>query len=516
MNCSLILRIPILIVKFLLSLLFIFNFQVAIANNIILSNGNIIDNNIIISIAWDNSWNLTNSGGNFDAVWVFLKGKNSSGQWVHVDLSNISSKHTAESPLSIEAVIDGKGVFVKNGTDGINNIPSTPISLYALSNLSNFSEIRVFAIEMVYIPKKSFYFGDGASISSIANSEGNPILINSESEIMGTDLSLFNPNSQFSPQSLPTSIPANFPKGFDSFYIMKYEISQIQYVDFLNTLSYTQQQNRTALPPSSTIGKHVMVNLNQPDSLYRNGIVIQQSGIPSSQSAVYAVNANGNSIFNNDDDGLNRAANFLNWGDISAYLDWAALRPLTEMEYEKACRGPQTPIAGEFAWGTSLVTNANNPIYDGTVFEGVSNIIAPESGLANHGNLVASQGWGLRGVLRTGFAANQGSTRLEAGASYYGVMELSGNVWEHTIMIAGGGELFIGNFGDGLLNENGDANQDSWCNPNTSAGVLLKGGGWGSTISSVGSWRDLATSDRFYSHLKPTTRRNSSGGRGAR
>lgn len=119
-------------------------------------------------------------------------------------------------------------------------------------------------------------------------------------------------------------------------------------------------------------------------------------------------------------------------------------------------------------------------------------------------------------MLRTGFAATASSSRIDAGAAYYGVMEMSGNVWEQTIMIGAGGELFTGLLGDGSIDENGNANQQGWCNPNTALGVLIKGGAWGSAISDVGSWRDLAVSDRFYSHLKPSTRRNTLGGRGGR
>jgi formylglycine-generating enzyme required for sulfatase activity len=370
---------------------------------------------------------------------------------------------------------------------------------------------------MVNIPEGNYYFGDGASISSLADSDGKPILVGSEQEISGENISIVNPNSQSEPNPLPNRIETDFPKGFNSFYIMKYEVSQLQYVDFLNTLTYNQQLNRTSSPPSSAPGTYVMINPAQPDSLYRNGIVLEIPGIQSANPAIYAMDLNANGVYFDVEDGLHRAANFLNWADLSAYLDWAGLRPITEMEFEKACRGSNNqPIAGEFAWGTNLITNANSPTNDGTLFEAVSEVPSSGSGLANHGNFVFTEGWGLRGVLRSGFAAQENSTRLEAGASYYGVMELSGNVWEQTIMIAAGGENFTGNFGDGQLAENGDANQPSWCNPSTSSGVLLKGGGWGSTISDVGSWRDLAVSDRFYSHIKPISRRNTVGGRGGR
>jgi formylglycine-generating enzyme required for sulfatase activity len=42
--------------------------------------------------------------------------------------------------------------------------------------------------------------------------------------------------------------------------------------------------------------------------------------------------------------------NILSWFDVAAYLDWAALRPMTELEFEKVCRGPENRIAGEYAW----------------------------------------------------------------------------------------------------------------------------------------------------------------------
>ncbi len=43
------------------------------------------------------------------------------------------------------------------------------------------------------------------------------------------------------------SLPAAFPKGYAAFYIMKYEISQEQYVGFLNKLTQTQQTARTGI-----------------------------------------------------------------------------------------------------------------------------------------------------------------------------------------------------------------------------------------------------------------------------
>ncbi len=486
------------------------------ANNLIISNANINGNTIELEISWDNAWNFLQQGGSSDATWLFVKGKNSSGVWVHIDLSIEAKNYTRMPSLTIETVSDGKGVFVYGQANGSYNITTTPISLNSTTNLSAFTDVRVFAIEMVHIPQGEYFLGDGVSISSLGDTNGNPFLITSEAAINGDELSIINTNEQFTPETLPTLIPDNFPKGYKWFYVMKYELSQVQYVDFLNTLSFTQQQKRTSFSPTSPSGTFAMVNPNQPDSLYRNGIAISVSGSVSGTPAIYAMDGNANGIFNEEDDGLHRAANFLSWGDLSAYLDWAALRPITEMEYEKICRGEYEPIAGEFAWGTTMVTNAINPINDGTVFESVSDVPLAGSGLANHGNVVAIDGWGLRGVLRNGFAANESTNRVESGAAFYGVMEMSGNVWEYTVMVSDEGVLYSGTCGDGFLDDNGNANQPYWCNSDSAFGVLLKGGAWGSTISEVGSWRDLAISDRFYSHIKPTMRRSTTGGRGGR
>lgn len=503
-------------VLFLLAFSIGFLCEISNANNLSISNGSVEGNAISFEIGWDNSWNLNSQQGNHDAVWVFLKGRNPSGLWVHIDLSTLATSHSAISPLAVQPVTDGKGVFIYPQEQGVFHHSPSPIILTAESSLTSFSEIRVYGIEMVHIPEGDFFIGDGVSVSSLSNANGEPVKISSENALIPLNLMVNNPNSQFTPHELASSLPAEFPKGFASFYAMKYEVSQLQYADFLNTLTYNQQKSRTASAPNSSKGTYVMINPYQPDSLYRNGIVIVEPGTSTGKRAVYGVNASKDNEYNGANDGQHRAANFLSWADLSAYLDWAALRPMTELEFEKACRGTIAPVAGEFAWGTSLVTNANTPVDDGTIFETVSDVPASGSGLANHGTFIATEGWGLRGVLRNGFAATQSSNRVEAGATYYGVMEMSGNVWEQTVMVGGGGEAYKGNPGDGSLDEGGNANQTSWCNPSTASGVLLKGGGWGSTISEVGSWRDLAVSDRFYSHLKPSTRRNSVGGRGVR
>ncbi|MFN3345365.1 MAG: hypothetical protein ACK412_06920 [Chloroherpetonaceae bacterium] len=50
------------------------------------------------------------------------------------------------------------------------------------------------------------------------------------------------------------------------------------------------------------------------------------------------------------------------------YLAWSGLRPMTELEFEKACRGVEKGVPGEFAWGNASAVAATsiNGNEDGT------------------------------------------------------------------------------------------------------------------------------------------------------
>ena len=55
-----------------------------------------------------------------------------------------------------------------------------------------------------------------------------------------------------------------------------------------------------------------------------------------------------------------RTCNFLSWQDGYAYAGWAGLRPMTELEFEKACRGPLNPVPHEHAWGSTEMVIASD------------------------------------------------------------------------------------------------------------------------------------------------------------
>ncbi|NNL93623.1 MAG: hypothetical protein HKO66_15380, partial [Saprospiraceae bacterium] len=132
--------------------------------------------------------------------------------------------------------------------------------------------------------------------------------------------------------------------------------------------------------------------------------------------------------------------------------DWAAIRPITELEYEKAARGPSTPIEGEFVWGTNTYNDLER--YVNTNFE-----VAFTNGVEEK-NL-------------------NDQNRSVFGASYYWVMDLSGSLWEKVITVGNPlGRAFIGSHGDGKL-DFGEATNDDWPKSNNEKGGFgYRGGGY--------------------------------------
>jgi formylglycine-generating enzyme required for sulfatase activity len=225
---------------------------------------------------------------------------------------------------------------------------------------------------------------------------------------------------------------------------MKYEVTQQQYVDFLNTLTQTQADAR----------KYTLDPL-----AYR-----------------YAIT--GSAVGSYATTNPNVACNNLSWADDAAYADWSGLRPMTELEFEKACRGPQAAVVGEYAWGTATVAGSAYTLSDaGASNEGIATNYSTTVGNAMYTTTKVS---GNEGPLRVGiFAANgMNSGRVSAGASYWGIMELSGNLYERPVTIANAtGRAFTGTHGDGQLTSNGDADAATW--PGADAvGAGWRGGSW--------------------------------------
>lgn len=503
------------------------------ANNIIVSNVAITAKDTIakyrdirFDIQWDNSWRIADGPANYDAAWVFIKYSNDKGlTWKHARIHN--SSHVVGIGTAAEFIVGLQnpdavyhsssnpvlGVFMQRTSTGVGNFANTGSTLrwyFGNDGVRNTDPImlKVFAIEMVYVPQAAFYAGDGASSNITgqlcdAANPFNPYLISSEAALTlgGTASGNVGNNNRegmdpgglddFSTSTIQ-SLPATFPKGYKGFYSMKYEVSQQQYVDFLNTLTRAQQNNRTGTNLASGIttitNRYVMTNTTGMS--FRNGIRCDAT-IDATTPINFYCDGNGNGIGGEANDGLAVACNFLKWVDALAFADWAGLRPMTELEFEKASRGPVVPLANEYSWGsTNVNTTAIGLSNTGTYNEQIN--VGFDAYIGNACYSATS----LMPMKVGVFAANSNNTgRVSAGASFYGIMELSGNLWERTVMIGmATGRAYAGNHGDGTLSANGNANQATWPGISDSEVTVEQGGFRGGAIEHP--WQRLRVSDR--------------------
>ena len=478
---------------------------IALANNLEISRAVVADQDadahaakIEFNISWDNSWY---DAINHDAVWVFAKYSTDSGStWHHATLktSGVNPANFVRgsgTPIDIVVPDDLKGCFIQRSGTGTGTVSTSGIKLvwnYGVDGVSDANaretttKVKVFAMEMVYIPQGSFYVGSGGIESnsftngSWSSGETIPFQITSEGELtINAGAGNLWSNGGAGGIGGAGTLAATFPKGYAAFYLMKYKISEEQWACFFNTLTTTQKATRDITAAS---GKN-------SDGIVNRNTVSWTSGSASTTRPA-------------------RACGYLSWMDLVAYADWAGLRPMTELEFEKTCRGILSPVAGEYAWGSTsitppeaggisgsengeeaITTSGANTLYDNISFTGVA-----ETGT---------------GPLRVGiFATASTTTRVASGTGYYGNMDLSGNLWERVVTVGNAtGRGFSGSHGDGVLNEQGDANE-SWPGLSDATGSGLKGGGWSTTDVTR-----LAVSDRDQAATADTTRGADYGGR---
>jgi formylglycine-generating enzyme required for sulfatase activity len=498
------------------------------------------------TVSWDNSWR-TATPNNWDAAWVFVKYKVRSldggdGLWRHASLNNTSVNVDAGS-ISYGLLTPGTafhattnpvlGAFLYRSAIGTG-----PIS-FAFAQLrwnygedyknatnkiedNDYVEIKVFAIEMVYVPGGApFNVGDGSSAGTLRQTGSNTTYqitttgsaikcentSYDDAQLQGSGIYVDGDGGISKTSAMNTEMNPDWPTGFNAFYCMKYEIMQQQYVDFLNMLTRTQQATRVGTTitagTTSVTNRYVMSNTSVLTS--RNGIRCD-AGIHTSDPITLYCDLSGNGTGGESNDGQYIACNYLSWADLAAYLYWSGLRPMTELEFEKSCRGTQTP-ENEYAWGNATVyATAYTLGTAGTDYEVVSNPGTNPNGNANYSSTSGT----ISGPLRVGSFATSSSDRIVSGATYYGIMEMSGNLWERSVTIGhAAGRLFTGTHGNGVLASNGDADASTWPGINA-VGAGFRGAAWNNT----GAY--LRVSDRYVAAGIIDVRDGTFGGRGVR
>ncbi|MEP1032002.1 SUMF1/EgtB/PvdO family nonheme iron enzyme [Ekhidna sp.] len=376
---------------------------------------------INFTISWKNSWH---NERNRDAAWVFFKLDLEDGsrhQYLKAGSAKMLWKGANAMPdAKIEVAEDGAGLFVFPGTKYRGDI-TYHITVERDTTKTNFrtrfERMEAIAIEMVYIPEGGFTLGDplkealnfGAFYQSDSNGDFDGLfkITSASQEIpVGPDKGslYYQSRNNIYQGDQKGTIPSDFPNGYESFYIMKYEVTQGQYARFLNLIGKTAAT--------------VRVNFGSPNYKKHGGTIELKDG-------KYVAAA------------PDRRNVYFHWDDMMAFTDWAALRPYTELEFTKACRGPLRPKSREYPWNTSSIdrmVNRIDPVTQEQVF--------------------------LNGMTEADLTEEN---REIFGASYYWVMNLAGSMWEKVITVGDEkGRSFKGVHGDGSISYYGYADVEDW------------------------------------------------------
>ncbi len=285
-------------------------------------------------IAWDNSWR---DKTNHDATWVFFKVRaDDKSDWQHVRLVadkvlNPTGYGQAQGGTPLDFIVpDGDdgftGMFVRRAAEGKGPLAARGVTAVwdstankgITKDLKGVS-IRAFGIEMVYVAEGPFSLGSGGTDVNgfYKYTDGSqatlPYRVTSAGPILtGQQNGKLWAWKGAQPED-GGEIPAAFPNGYGAFYCMKYRVSRAEYAGFMNTLTPKQADRhyhpriviRTGEAPNYTYAAH------KPTGRYKNGALA------------------------------------LSWADGAAFAAWAGLRPMTELELEKAVRGPRNPKPDE-------------------------------------------------------------------------------------------------------------------------------------------------------------------------
>ena len=355
---------------------------------------------VSFDLAWDRSWrakwiepadrNVTGKPleiESWDAAWVFVKYRlPGQSDESHATLAAEAANHGKPDSAALDVGPDndsasGVGVFLYRTVAGMGPVAFKNVRLRWVHGAGPVPgkdvQVRVYAIEMVYVPKGPF---------KVKSPWGYPLAV-----ITQADPTKPGGKLDRGPDSKPES--SLYPNGYAAFYIMKHPISQGQYADLLNSQANGSSGVNYNRHRYSALGNGTPWRFS--DAFYgHNGFTIKRSA----ETGRYVADEPG------------RHCMMLSVPDIQSLTAWAGLRPPTALEYEKACRGPREVKRDEDAWTPRTCAPSDGidksvlgdppPFGPGPSYWGIHGL--SQSGCIQEWPAVAQLGFKFRGSHGTG------------------------------------------------------------------------------------------------------------------
>ncbi|MBM4164255.1 MAG: hypothetical protein FJ222_07430, partial [Lentisphaerae bacterium] len=322
---------------------------------------------VTFDMDWSGAWR---HDVNHSALWVFFKVRlDGTSEWKPVRL--VADKvmnptgYGQETGVKLDVLVpdgdDGNyGAFVRLADHGMGTVKATGMT--AIWDLTTMPEIKkdtrialkVYGLRMVYVAEGSFYLGTGGDETyafyqyppekkQAAEKEriggSNATMVVREAMESTAD---FPPYRVTNSTAIPTGkqlgklwargaepedggeIPATFPNGYKAFYMMDRPIPQAAFAYFL-----------CWLPPEMA-------------ERFMNGDGMQGPG--GWFGRIYKTNDGTDNTYAFTHGRLkSRSTWWLSWEAGATFAAWTGLRPMTELEHEKALRGPRYPVVNEAA-----------------------------------------------------------------------------------------------------------------------------------------------------------------------
>jgi hypothetical protein len=359
---------------------------------------------IQFDLAWHGSWRTE---VNHDAVWIFFKFRTESdpekGGWRHVCLKadkvlnptgygqapagakltlsrgKGSSAWTADGdtkfdflvPVDLVPAGEGKtnefraGTFVRRADHGMGTASGGKLTvlwdLTKCPDVKRDTKVQLLAhdVIMMYVAEGPYSLGSGGSETysfyqfqseKKRGAEQERITVGGATMVVHEEIDSSNdcpPYRVASSNAIPTGakpgklwargaeppdggeIPASFPNGYRAFYAKAYPLGKAAYAHMLELLTPEEADERYQIEGFPVHGGISRTLIGEGPACHFLGGGGRKS----------------------------RALFYLCWADCASYANWAGLRPMTELEYEKTLRGPRAPVpeeCGSSFWGGSF------------------------------------------------------------------------------------------------------------------------------------------------------------------